>query len=390
LKSWRLTAIGMMSFLPYFPTHLEALGMTDRNDIALWAGICYGAAPFSAALTSPLWGALGDRMGRKIMVVRSMLAITLFVGLMKWTTSPWELLILRILQGSLSGFAAPSLTLVSVSVPPEDQGRVAGSLQTAMAAGTVLGPVLGAALGPWIGYDNIFLVVAGLALVSAVLVMLWAQEDAAHRGEPQPWRGPTAAWQSLRVDLAATLQSPKLRASLAIVFFVQFGLGATNPILELHVRDLVVDPLQWPFWTSVLFSGSALLHMLAMPVWGKWGDRHGHAQALVLCAALSAVALFAHALAPVVLALVAARLVFGITMAASAPCSFGLAAAEVPVERRGGAFGIVFGVRTMSIAVSSIAGGWASAHIGIRGVFAVTGAVLLYSAWSMRRTLRAA
>jgi len=87
---------------------------------------------------------------------------------------------------------------------------------------------------------------------------------------------------------------------------------------------------------------------------------------------------------------VAARLVFGITMAASAPCSFGLAAAEVPVERRGGAFGIVFGVRTMSIAVSSIAGGWASAHIGIRGVFAVTGAVLLYSAWSMRRTLRAA
>ena len=67
-----------------------------------------------------------------------------------------------------------------------------------------------------------------------------------------------------------------------------------------------------------------------------------------------------------------------------------LDAREVPVERRGGAFGIVFGVRTMSIAVSSIAGGWASAHIGIRGVFAVTGAVLLYSAWSMRRTLRAA
>jgi DHA1 family multidrug resistance protein-like MFS transporter len=130
--------------------------------------------------------------------------------------------------------------------------------------------------------------------------------------------------------------------------------------------------------------------MLAMPAWGRWGDKHGHAHALVACAAASALALFAHAVAGWISLLLAARWIFGVTMAGSAPCSFGLAANEVPVERRGGAFGIVFGVRTMSIAVSSIAGGWASAHIGIRGVFAATAAILLWSAWSMRRTLRAA
>lgn len=383
-----VTAVGMMSFLPFFPTHLEHLGLADRDEIALWAGVCYGAAPFSAALTSPFWGALGDRMGRKIMVVRSMLAITVFVGLMKFAAGPWELFFLRILQGAFSGFAAPSLTLVSVSAPPEDQGRLSGSLQTAMAAGTVFGPVLGAALGPWLGYDNIFLVVSALSLVSALLVAVAAHEDPAHRAEPRPWSGLRASVSGLREDLAATLASHKLRSALAIVFFVQFGLGATNPILELHVRDLVPDKEQWPFWTSLLFSGSALVHMLAMPGWGRWGDRRGHAEALVACAALSAVALFAHALAPLVVALVAARWIFGATMAGSAPCSFGLAAGEVPVERRGGAFGIVFGVRTMAIAVSSIAGGWASRYIGIRGVFVATGAILLWSAWRMRRTLR--
>ena len=385
-----ITAVGMMSFLPYFPTHLEALGMADRDEIALWAGFCYGAAPFSAALTSPLWGVLGDRVGRKIMVVRSLLAITVFVGLMYFARTPMQLLVLRVLQGAFSGFAAPSLTLVSVGAPLGEQGRLSGALQTAMAAGTVLGPVLGAILVPWVGCADVFLVVSALSLASAIVVVVLAHEEHGQRAPARPWRGIGAAWDGLKTDLGATLESPRLRAALAIVFFVQFGLGATNPILELHVRDLVDDPARWPTWTSLLFSGSALLHMLAMPAWGRWGDKHGHAQALVACAAASALALFAHAMAGWVALLVAARWVFGVTMAGSAPCSFGLAANEVPVERRGGAFGIVFGVRTMSIAVSSIAGGWASTHIGIRGVFAATAAILLWSAWSMRRTLRAA
>jgi MFS family permease len=259
-----------------------------------------------------------------------------------------------------------------------------------MAAGTVLGPVLGALLVPWIGCADVFLVVSALSLSSALLVVLLAHEEHGLRAPSRSWGGVAAAWRGLREDLGAALESRRLRAALAIVFFVQFGLGATNPILELHVRDLVDDPAQWPMWTSLLFSGSALLHMLAMPGWGRWGDTHGHAHALVACAAASAVALFLHALAPWVGLLVAARWVFGVTMAGSAPCSFGLAANEVPVERRGGAFGIVFGVRTMSIALSSIAGGWASAWIGIKGVFAATAAILLFSAWSMRRTLRAA
>ena len=67
-----ITSIGMMSFLPFFPTLLEEIGLRDRESIATWAGILYGAAPLSAALMSPLWGALGDRYGRRLMVLRSM------------------------------------------------------------------------------------------------------------------------------------------------------------------------------------------------------------------------------------------------------------------------------------------------------------------------------
>src|SRR6188768_2903741 len=88
-----VAAIGIQSFLPFFPSHLEHLGLVDRGEIAVWAGVLYGAAPLSAAITGPLWGALGDRYGRKLMVLRSLAAIALFVGLMSFATSPMQLLV---------------------------------------------------------------------------------------------------------------------------------------------------------------------------------------------------------------------------------------------------------------------------------------------------------
>ena len=39
-----ITSIGMMAFLPFFPSHLEHLGLSDRDAIATWAGVLYGAS----------------------------------------------------------------------------------------------------------------------------------------------------------------------------------------------------------------------------------------------------------------------------------------------------------------------------------------------------------
>ena len=178
-----VTAIGMMSFLPFFPGHLRALGVTDPASIATWAGVIYGTAPLSAALTAPIWGALGDRIGRRLMVLRSMLAITVFVGAMAFARSPLELFILRFLQGVFSGFLAPSMTLVSIVAPLERQGRVAGSLQTALAAGAIVGPMLGAFVLSLHGVRTLYLCVSVLALASALLVLAFADEDHSQRRE---------------------------------------------------------------------------------------------------------------------------------------------------------------------------------------------------------------
>lgn len=383
-----VTAIGMMSFLPFFRDYLPELGVHDPDAQKIWTGVIFGTAPLVAAFSGPIWGALGDRFGRKLMVIRAMIAIALFVGLMGLARSPWHLFFLRALQGTFSGFVAPSITLVSVAAPDERQGGVAGSLSSALAVGSIVGPIVGAVVQTQFGVRSIFLVVSVLALSSALLVAIVAREDPRSRqeraGAPAKRSAPFAPLALLRDsvgDLRELGRSPRLRVAVALLFCVYFGVGATNPLLEHFVAELWEgDPELVPALTAPLFTLLAVSNVLALPVWGRLSDRRGPRTALIGAAGLSSVALLLHALVPIYWVLWPARAVLGGVSCGSGPATFGIAAEETPVQRRGGAMGVVFSARALAVSLSAMLGGFLATLIGIRGLFAAC-SVLVFTAW---------
>lgn len=397
-----VTSVGMMSFLPFFPSLLEELGLEDPAEVSTWAGVIFGAAPLSATLMSPVWGSVGDRIGRKLMICRSVVAIAVFVGLMGFATSPWQLLLLRIGQGLFSGFIPPSVTLVSVLAPPERQGRIAGDLGTALPLGAMIGPLVGGFIAAHSGHRAVFAFVAGAALVSLALVVLLAQEDPGSRQRSE-------GRMSVRSVLSGTLEDQRrvwangeLRAGLVLLFFLQFGLGGTNPVLELHVRDLAPgEGFGESAWgrlagllpgadtgegslalaTSLLFAAMALANLVAMPLWGRTGDALGHRRALGAVGLGAAASLLVQAAAGTYWVLLAGRALMGLALAGAGPIAFGLAASEVPVERRGGAMGAVFSARTLAVAVGGASGGFLAGHIGIRGFMLLAAAAVVLALW---------
>jgi len=383
-----ITATGMMSFLPFFPRHIESLGVTDRAEIELWTGLVFGAAPLAAAVMTPVWGALGDRIGRKAMIARAMIAITIFVGGMSFMTTPQGLLFMRLGQGVFSGFVAPSITLVSVSAPADRQGRVTGSLQTAIALGAVVGPLLGGVLTPEVGVEVIFRTVSVMALLSAALVLVMAREDAGTRRETAPGeRSPRALLRAAVTDLREALAIPELRGVVVFLFWLQFGIGVTNPLMELFVRDVSGgDSAAVARTTGALFSAMAAINLIAMPWWGIHGDKVGHARALRRCALLASAALALHSVVSAVALLFVSRILLGAGMAGASPCAYGLAAAELPIERRGGGMGLVFSARTLAISLSAFSGGWLSQWVGIRGLFLGGAALVLITLRGLSRS----
>ena len=390
-----VTAVGMMSFLPFFPSHLLHLGVEDEGARALWSGLIFGGAPLAAAVMTPIWGALGDRYGRRLMTVRAMFAITVFVGAMSLATSPQQLFALRLAQGCFSGFVAPSITLVSVVAPADRQGQVAGNLQTAMALGAVIGPLLGGLVGPALGLERVFVAVAVSSAASGLLVWFFARENDSDRQERGSSRGAVAALKGSVRDLLDVVRHPRMRRALVVLFFMILGMGATNPLLELFVEDLGFGHGAAERYTGALVSAFAAVNIVAMPLWGRRGDKRGHLSALLACAWLAAAALAAHGFARDLWSLALARLVLAAAMAGASPLAYGLAAATIPVQRRGGAMGAVFSARTLAISLSSMGGGALAALVGVRGLFflgagVVLVALLVLSFWGDARGEREA
>ena len=282
MKGWRRTfwvvfvanlvsGAGLMSFLPYFPTLLEELGLRDEHAIAIWSGILFGVAPLSAAFSGPLWGSVGDRYGRKLMVVRSLFGLALFVGAMSYARTPWELLALRIAQGCFSGYMPPSLTLVSVSAPRDRTGQVTSWIQTASTLGTILGPMLGVFLLERLDVHALFAVTGLGAGASGVLVLVFAREDASGRAPAGRFSAAEVLRSAWR-DLVALAANPAVRAAMALYAAVHFALGATQPLTEFLVQAIWRgDPGEVERLTGLLFSALALSAIVATPVWGWAG-----------------------------------------------------------------------------------------------------------------------
>ncbi|MDF1797752.1 MAG: MFS transporter [Planctomycetota bacterium] len=390
-----LAAIGMMSFIPFFPSYLKHLGV-EADLVPIWAGACVGAAPLAAALMSPIWGALGDRYGRKPMVLRALVGIVIFVGAMSLATTPLQLFALRIGQGVFSGFLPPSVTLVTLSFPAGRQGRIAGGLQAAMAGGTIIGPLFGSFFRSTFSPNLLFLATASLCAMAALLVLLFTREpegeDAASGGSLD---GPGGA--AVLVDvfrrLGSMLKKPRMGPALLFLFAAQFGMGATNPQLELFVQQL------HPAWTQAqvtthtawLFSIMAVSAVLTMPQWGRIGDERGHGRVLIVSALVAGLSMFVSGAAPVFLVLLLGRLVLGLFGSGFAPAAFGIVAGVTPRSEQGAANGAVFSARALAMAISSMVGGALVSVIGMRGLFHAAGALLcLLAIFGFKRMWRPA
>ncbi|GJM22922.1 MAG: hypothetical protein DHS20C15_28370 [Planctomycetota bacterium] len=376
-----ITSAGMMCFLPLFPFYLRDLGIHDEASVRIWNGVLVAAAPLTAAFMGPVWGALGDRLGRKPMMLRANLAIVVFVGLMGSVNSVWWLLALRLCQGVFSGFIAPAMTLVSVATPENRQARVTSWLQTATMAGGAMGPWLGGRLASAQGMRSVFWACAGASLLAALLTSVLVREPQAFGGGEARQRGSVSPGEMLRGvvrDIAGFLRSPALRGILFAVFAVRFGGALVEPNVGLWVETLPgIDPSAVKSATGDAFAVFTLALLVGAPVWGSVGDRLGHRKLFTLCAVGAA----AFQLLPLFVddysAFLALRFGAGFFVAAHVPAAFAAAAKHSSVTQRGGAYGVTFSSVILARALAPLCAGVLAAGLGLEILFVLSAVLML-------------
>ena len=91
-----ITIIGVLSFLPLF---LAELGLHDPGEAAMWAGLVSGVTPCMVALSAPYWSRKANQLGPRKVMMFILFTLMVTVGACAFTQTPWQLLMLRILQG---------------------------------------------------------------------------------------------------------------------------------------------------------------------------------------------------------------------------------------------------------------------------------------------------
>ncbi|MEW9033842.1 MAG: MFS transporter, partial [Planifilum fimeticola] len=167
----------MTMIIPFLPLYLQEMGVTDPEKNQMWAGLIFGINFLSAFVMAPVWGSLADKKGRKIMVLRSGFGMSVVMILTGLATSPLQLLLLRLLNGTISGFVPASISLVATNTPRERVGYALGMLQSGGVAGSIMGPFIGGALAELIGFRMIFYLTGTLLGIATLVVLFFVKEE---------------------------------------------------------------------------------------------------------------------------------------------------------------------------------------------------------------------
>lgn len=273
-----ISSIGFSSVFPFLPLYVRSLGSATGADTDLLAGLVFSGQALSMAVASPFWGALADRWGKKLMVERAMFGGALLLGLMAFVRSAEELVLLRTLQGMVTGTIAAANALVAAAAPRERSGWAMGLLQVGLAAGVGLGPVIGGAVADAFGYAAAFFVTSGLLALAGAIVAFGVREPQSPAARARP------AHAGFRREWRHVLGAPGVLPAYLLRFIDSLCRMAFIPILPLFALELLPEPGGVNRFTGMVIGASSVAAAIAAVFLGRLGDRTGHRPIVAACA----------------------------------------------------------------------------------------------------------
>ncbi|RUZ11204.1 MFS transporter, partial [Mesorhizobium sp. M7A.F.Ca.CA.001.09.1.1] len=223
------TLVAMTLLLPFLPLYIEQLGAEGHAAIVQWSGIAYGATFFAAALVAPLWGRLGDRYGRKVMLVRASFGMAICMSLTGMVQTVWQLVLLRLLIGFAGGYSSGSTILVAMQTPKERSGWALGLLSAGITGGALVGPLVGGALPPLIGIRATFLLSGGVIFLAFLATTFLIKEN------PRPKTADAGATQKRKGGWSQIPDKRPVVAMLATGMLLSFATMSIEPIITVYV-----------------------------------------------------------------------------------------------------------------------------------------------------------
>ncbi|MFZ9929899.1 MAG: MFS transporter [Ilumatobacteraceae bacterium] len=356
---WITVALDLVGFgivVPILGRYAERFGASG-----LQVGLLFASFSLAQLVFAPLLGRLSDRIGRKPVILISLLGTAVGSFVTGAAGALWVLFLGRILDGASGASVAVAQGAVTDVAPPHERPRLLGLLGAAFGVGFVVGPALGglAALG---GEHVPFYVAGTVALVNAVVALVRLPET-------RPVEARVAARTQRESDSGRVrLWGLAVAGFTAIVAFS--GFESTFSLLAGDRFDLTEAGV------AAVFVGVGLVLVgvqtsLVRPVNSRWGTERSVQAGLVLNTA----GLVVLALAEQWPLLIVALGLLTIGQGLVTPNLSALVSGRVPDHRRGEALGFQQGVNAVGRVAGPALAGVLYDHVSLGAPYLVGGAL---------------
>lgn len=383
LTLWTTVALDLVGFgivVPILGRYAERYGASG-----LEVGLLFASFSLAQLICAPLLGRWSDRIGRKPVIVVSLVGTAVGSLITGAAGSLWVLFAGRIIDGASGGSLSVAQAAVADIASPEQRPKLVGMMGAAFGVGFVLGPAIGglSALG---GPHVPFFVAAAIAGVNAAaaIVRLPETRPPAERVRAERTDGHHGLG-GLRAPTAAVLRQLALVGFVATIAFAAFE--ATFSLFGDRRFDLTEGS------TAGLFFGvGVVLVAVQGGLYGRFVERLGVGGVLRVGLLLVATGLAVLATATTWPVLVLALLLLSVGQGCVSPSITTIVSERAPAHQRG----IAMGFQQSAAGVARVAGppiaGALFDHVGVPSPY-VGGAVLtlmcvfLVTGWGLHRAM---
>lgn len=372
-----LAMVGMSAVVPFMPLYVVELGVKDLQIAKLWSGLVFAGPYFLSIITVPIWGYLGDKFGKKLMILRAVFGLSIAVFLMGYAQNVYQLFGLRVFQGAVSGVIAAALAFTASNTPQEHSGYAIGILQSSQSAGNILGPFIGGLISDFIGIRFTFIFVALLILISGILVLIFVNEKKLIFSN-------LINNNNFFDNLKIIINNKFLIYLMVLLILAQAGIQFTNPIFPFFVSSLGAPKNLISTITGLLIGIIGLMSVLFAPYWGRRNDRKDFRKTLFVSSLIIGTSSILHIFVPNYLWLIPLRVIIGIFFAAIIPTLYSTINKNSSPDNKGSIMGFASSANLLGSLFAFVFCGIISSKFGLNITFIIAGLLLLTVSFSTK------
>ncbi|KRL36035.1 MFS transporter [Liquorilactobacillus uvarum] len=235
-----LAGVGFSEIMPFLTIYVKSMNDMSEKKALFLSGIVYSASYVVVILVSPFWGKIADRYGRRAMLLRCSLGMTITITLMGFATNVWQLILLRCLQGLSDGYTPNAQALIILQAPKKKLGKIMNLLTTGYVSGNLIGPIVGGVFADFFSIRCTFFITGFLLFVVFLLSLFFVTENNEKIQKKDKentvsfWKYvPNIKYLLIMLLLTTVIQAGNASIVPILTFFIRQIIGSTSHLLIL-------------------------------------------------------------------------------------------------------------------------------------------------------------